>query len=171
MKGQTTGNRFGLALPICCLPLRCGGRVLDNAQAEKVTTTKVSSAVEVVFGSKIRSALVKRSSPALVVRADEGRSLGDTNQLPHLCRSRYRKSSLPAVSRSSSIEELASKANIHPKVMREALKLAFLAPDIVTSIFGGEAAFELADLRKISALSWQSQRKELHRERSPQHSN
>jgi site-specific DNA recombinase len=64
--------------------------------------------------------------------------------------------------RSSSIEELASKANIHPKVMREALKLAFLAPDIVTSIFTGEAMFELADLRNVSALSWQSQREELH---------
>jgi hypothetical protein len=69
----------------------------------------------------------------------------------------------PANDRFSSIEELASKADIHPKVMREALKLAFLAPDIVTSIFAGEAAFELTDLRKVSALSWQSQRKELHR--------
>jgi hypothetical protein len=46
-----------------------------------------------------------------------------------------------------------------------------LAPDIVTSIFAGEAPFELADLRKVSALSWQSQRKELDRTRSPQHSN
>ena len=46
--------------------------------------------------------------------------------------------------------------------MREALKLAFLAPDIVTSIFAGEAMFELADLRNVSALSWQSQREELH---------
>jgi site-specific DNA recombinase len=73
--------------------------------------------------------------------------------------------------RVSSIEELAGKVEIHPKVMREALKLAFLAPDIVTSIFAGEAAFELADLRKVSALSWQSQRKELHRVKSPQRSN
>ena len=47
-----------------------------------------------------------------------------------------------ANNRSSSIEELASKATIHPKVMREALKLAFLAPDIVTSIFAGEAKFD-----------------------------
>jgi site-specific DNA recombinase len=73
--------------------------------------------------------------------------------------------------RVSSIEELAGKAEIHPKVMREALKLAFLAPDIVTSIFTGETMFELADLRNVSALSWQSQRKELHRVRSPRHSN
>jgi hypothetical protein len=62
----------------------------------------------------------------------------------------------------SSIEELASKADIHPKVMRQALKLGFLAPDIVTSILAGEATFELADLRNVSALSWQSQHKELH---------
>jgi site-specific DNA recombinase len=73
--------------------------------------------------------------------------------------------------RVSSIEELAGKVEIHPKVMREALKLAFLAPDIVTSIFAGETMFELADLRNVSALSWQSQRKELHRVRSPRRSN
>ena len=67
-----------------------------------------------------------------------------------------------ANSRSPSIEQLAIKVDIHPKVMREALKLAFLAPDIVTSIFAGEAMFELVDLRNVSALSWQSQREELH---------
>jgi site-specific DNA recombinase len=65
--------------------------------------------------------------------------------------------------RSASVEERAAKATIHPKVMREALKLAFLAPDIVTSILTAENTFELADLRNVSALSWQSQRKELHR--------
>ena len=67
-----------------------------------------------------------------------------------------------ANNRSPSIEQLAIKVDIHPKVMREALKLAFLAPDIVTSIFAGEAMFELVDLRNVSALSWQSQREELH---------
>jgi site-specific DNA recombinase len=64
--------------------------------------------------------------------------------------------------RCASVEELASRADIHPKVMREAFKMAFLAPDIVTSIFTGEATFELAALRKVSALSWQSQREELN---------
>jgi site-specific DNA recombinase len=67
-----------------------------------------------------------------------------------------------ADNRFSSIEELASKADIHPKVMRQALKLAFLAPNIVTPILAGEATFGLADLRNVSALSWQSQHKELH---------
>jgi DNA invertase Pin-like site-specific DNA recombinase len=76
-----------------------------------------------------------------------------------------------ANNRSSSVEELAGNADIHPKVMRESLKMAFMSPDIVASIFAGEAAFELADLRKVSALSWQCQRKELHGMRSRQHSN
>jgi site-specific DNA recombinase len=67
---------------------------------------------------------------------------------------------------SASVEELASKAEIHPKVMREALKMAFLAPDIVASIFTGEASFQLSDLRKVSALSWQSQRQELGQAKS-----
>jgi site-specific DNA recombinase len=74
---------------------------------------------------------------------------------------------LPALSNShrASVEELASQADIHPKVMREALKMAFLAPDIVASIFTGEASFQLSDLRKVSALGWQSQRNELRQTR------
>jgi len=76
-----------------------------------------------------------------------------------------------ADNRFSSIEELASEADIHPKVTRQALKLGFLAPDIVTSIFAGEATFELAALRNVSALSWQSQREELHQAMSTQYSN
>ncbi len=51
--------------------------------------------------------------------------------------------------RFASVEDLASCVAIHPKVMREAIKLAFLDPDIVTSILTGEAVFELADLRKV----------------------
>jgi site-specific DNA recombinase len=67
--------------------------------------------------------------------------------------------------RSASVEELASKADIHPKVMREALKIAFLAPNIVMSILAGDAPFELSDLRAVSSLSWQSQREELDQAR------
>lgn len=36
-KGRTTGSRCGLALLICCLRLRCGGRVLETTHAEEVT--------------------------------------------------------------------------------------------------------------------------------------
>ena len=52
--------------------------------------------------------------------------------------------------RLASIEDLAAAAHLHPKVVRQGLKLAFLAPDIVTSILAGNAQFALTDLRKIS---------------------
>jgi site-specific DNA recombinase len=61
-----------------------------------------------------------------------------------------------------SIEELASSVKLHPKVVRNEIKLAFLAPGITASILTGDFALGLADLRKISALSWQKQLEELH---------
>ena len=63
--------------------------------------------------------------------------------------------------RHASVEDLAAAANIHPKVLRQGLRLAFLAPAIVAPILAGDAQFELGDLRKISALSWQMQFGEL----------
>jgi len=62
----------------------------------------------------------------------------------------------------ASIEELAASVKLHPKVVRNEIKLAFLTPDITGSILTGDFAFALPHLRKISALSWQQQLKELH---------
>jgi len=36
-KGRTTGSRCGLVLPIYCLRLRCGGRVLEKNLARRTT--------------------------------------------------------------------------------------------------------------------------------------
>jgi hypothetical protein len=55
---------------------------------------------------------------------------------------------------------LASQSKIHPKVISQALKLAFLAPEVAASVLTGESALELVDLRNISALSWQGQRED-----------
>jgi hypothetical protein len=35
----------------------------------------------------------------------------------------------------ASVEELAASAKLHPKVVRNELRLAFLSPDIVEAIF------------------------------------
>lgn len=66
-----------------------------------------------------------------------------------------------------SVEELASGINLHPKVVRSEVRMAFLAPEITDSVLAGGCPFGLADLRKISALSWQKQLGELHLRRSP----
>jgi hypothetical protein len=66
-----------------------------------------------------------------------------------------------------SVEELAGSVNLHPKVVRSEIRMAFLAPEIADSVLTAGCSFGLADLRKISALSWQKQLDELHSRRSP----
>jgi site-specific DNA recombinase len=60
------------------------------------------------------------------------------------------------------VEELASDVNLHPKVVRSEIRMAFLAPTITDSVLTADCSFGLADLRKISALSWQKQLDGLH---------
>jgi DNA invertase Pin-like site-specific DNA recombinase len=67
-----------------------------------------------------------------------------------------------AVAEFSSIEELATTVKLHPKVVRNQIRLAFLAPSIMESILGSESEVGLSHLRKISSLSWHKQLEELH---------
>ena len=63
----------------------------------------------------------------------------------------------------ASVEELAIVANLHPKVIRNELKLAYLAPKIIEAVLSGGRGFSLPDLRDLSALSWHGQEQELNR--------
>jgi site-specific DNA recombinase len=65
----------------------------------------------------------------------------------------------------ASVEELAIVANLHPKVIRNELKLAYLAPEIVEAVLSGRPDSSLADVRAVSALSWPRQVQELNRSR------
>jgi DNA invertase Pin-like site-specific DNA recombinase len=58
--------------------------------------------------------------------------------------------------RFSTIEELATAAKIHPKVVRQALRLAFLAPAVTSSILSGERseALTLRQMPKHLPLAW-----------------
>ena len=58
--------------------------------------------------------------------------------------------------RCSTIEELATAAKIHPKVARQGLKLAFLAPEVTSSILRGERseALSLRQMPKQLPLAW-----------------
>jgi hypothetical protein len=47
-----------------------------------------------------------------------------------------------------SIEALAASVELHPKVVRNEIKLAFLAPGLAEAILTGDLAFGLPDLRK-----------------------
>ena len=62
-----------------------------------------------------------------------------------------------------SIEELAKSENMHPKALRQELRLAFLAPDIVEAILHGEqpAGLTLTKMLPTLPFSWVEQRRSL----------
>jgi site-specific DNA recombinase len=55
-----------------------------------------------------------------------------------------------------SIEELAKASSLHPKVVRQALRLAFLSPDVTSAILEGRQpkGLALARIPKLLPLSW-----------------
>ena len=60
-----------------------------------------------------------------------------------------------------SIEELATAVQWNPKVIRKALRLTFLAPDIIEAILRGSQpkSICLSKLQGISACLWEEQRR------------
>ena len=57
----------------------------------------------------------------------------------------------------TSIDALAEDVRLHSKVVRNEIKLAFLAPEIVEAVLSGRKTFALSDLRKVDSLSWRKQ--------------
>ena len=62
-----------------------------------------------------------------------------------------------------SIESLAASINMHPKVVRKSIRLAFLAPEITEAIVLGchPKSLNLTDLQLATSLSWLEQRRRL----------
>lgn len=63
--------------------------------------------------------------------------------------------------RFETVEALAAFANAHPKMLRQELRLAFLAPDILTAILQGDqpAGLTLTAMLPTLPLSWAAQRR------------
>jgi hypothetical protein len=59
----------------------------------------------------------------------------------------------------ASIEDLSAAADLHPKVVRQGLRLAFLPPDLTRAVLDGEATIELKQIPKLLPLSWREQRR------------
>jgi DNA invertase Pin-like site-specific DNA recombinase len=60
-----------------------------------------------------------------------------------------------------SIEQLAEANRLHPKVVRQALRLAFLSPEVTSAILEGKqpAGLTLAQIPKLLALPWAEHRR------------
>jgi DNA invertase Pin-like site-specific DNA recombinase len=59
--------------------------------------------------------------------------------------------------RHASIESLATAAELHPKIVRQGLRLAFLPPGLTKAALDGEATIELKQIPKLLPLSWHAQ--------------
>jgi site-specific DNA recombinase len=59
-----------------------------------------------------------------------------------------------------SIEQLAKANGLHPKVVRQAIRLAFLSPDLTSAILEGDQpkGLSLARIPKLLPLSWAEHR-------------
>lgn len=59
-----------------------------------------------------------------------------------------------------SIEQLAEEKRLHPKVVRQALRLAFLSPEVTSAILEGQQppALSLAQIPKLLPLPWAKHR-------------
>jgi hypothetical protein len=62
----------------------------------------------------------------------------------------------------TSVEELAASVKLNPKVVRNELRLAFLAPQISEAALSGSQNFGLPQLRNIFALRWREQTAQLY---------
>ena len=62
-----------------------------------------------------------------------------------------------SASRYGSIDDLAETAGLHPKVVRQGLRLAFLTPELMTAVLDGEPVLELKRIPKLLPLSWREQ--------------
>jgi DNA invertase Pin-like site-specific DNA recombinase len=61
----------------------------------------------------------------------------------------------------ASIENLAAAAGYNPKVIRQGLRLAFLAPEIAAATLTGETSIDLRRIPKLLPLSWREQRQSI----------
>ncbi|MFT4115974.1 recombinase family protein [Bradyrhizobium sp.] len=59
--------------------------------------------------------------------------------------------------RHESVEALATVAHIHPKIVRQGLRLAFLAPELMKAVLEQRATFQLKEIAKLLPLSWRRQ--------------
>ncbi|WMT77399.1 hypothetical protein [Bradyrhizobium sp. Ash2021] len=56
--------------------------------------------------------------------------------------------------RHSSVEDLARAAKLHPKVVRQGLRLAFLSPAVTAAILEGHQGLTLVNIPKLPPLPW-----------------
>lgn len=125
-----------------------------SSRAVKISTTPIA---------KIRSShfsipwQVRQPSSASIIQAD-----GECQPDPKLVHVIVRAHAwLRALHRNlfDTVEDLAASVKLHPKVVRQELRYAFLAPNVTTAILNGDqpATLSLARIPKTLPLAWREQ--------------
>lgn len=137
---------------------------LVETYVERVTVAK--SAITIVFPSHIGFDNLNipwihtaNGTTSSNHQADDSNET-DTILVHAVARAHARMKDL-AAGRFETIESLAASAKAHPKMLRQELRLAFLAPDIITAILQGDqpAGLTLTATLPTLPLSWAAQRR------------
>jgi site-specific DNA recombinase len=99
---------------------------------------------------------IKSRNVATVVEGNDGsESAHNKSLIQSVVRAHGWMQSLQAEAHES-IEQLAEANSLHPKVVRQALRLAFLSPDLTSAILEGDQpkGLSLAQVPKLLPLSW-----------------
>jgi recombinase len=103
---------------------------------------------------------VKASNPAASV--DYGENVGARNEglVQSIVRAHAWNQAL-LTGAHASVEKLAEANGLHPKVVRQALRLAFLSPEVTSAILNGgqPSGLSLARIPKLLALQWTDHRR------------
>jgi hypothetical protein len=131
--------------------------VIERIDAITVSNGRIRVVLKQQNGSNARSNFPWISKPkgtAQVVVASEPKN--DQKLMRSIIRAYAWLDGL-STGRHASIEDLATAADVHPKVVRQGLRLAFLPPDLTRAILDGEATVELKQIPKLLPLSWREQ--------------
>jgi DNA invertase Pin-like site-specific DNA recombinase len=107
---------------------------------------------------------IKANTATLIEPSGQGKS--DPKLVQAIVRAHLWLSDLTS-GRGDSIEVLAKSVKFHPKIIRQQLRLAFLAPSITEAAITGEAGstLSLRSIPKLLPISWARQRKAIGEDR------
>jgi site-specific DNA recombinase len=129
--------------------LACVERVIVKERTIKIAFGSGLDTVEIPWTRSIPGS--SRIQPA------PSEAKGDQKLLQSVVRAHAWLNDL-STGRCAAVENLAAAANLHPKVVRQGLRLAFLSPEVTRAALDGQETIELKQIPKLLPLSWREHR-------------
>jgi DNA invertase Pin-like site-specific DNA recombinase len=136
--------------------------VIDHVERVTVSSSKIQIVLRNVSGSKRPTEIPWAPKPK--AEAEIQLASFETETDPKLIKAIVRAQAwLDQLSgdHHRSIEDLAAAAGYNPKVIRQGLRLAFLAPELTAAVLDGEMPIRLKQIPKLLPLSWREQRRSI----------